>query len=125
MARLTQGIIGLVNKVSAHLEDWALTAWAWGPAAPWIFRDRQICGREASRPGGHSRYGKATVVAWRMTAFRYRLRQLSGEGGVKLHRRNWGELVENLAAQTNTTGWPAPSSNMPDAELERPAGRFE
>lgn len=22
----------------------------------------------------------------------------SGEGGVKLHRRNWGELVENLAA---------------------------
>jgi len=22
----------------------------------------------------------------------------SGEGGVKIHRRNWGELVENVAA---------------------------
>src|SRR5260370_12014030 len=30
----------------------------------------------------------------------------SGEGGVKLHRRNWGELVENVAA-TNEYHWMA------------------
>src|SRR5437899_13088022 len=30
----------------------------------------------------------------------------SGEGGVKLHRRNWGELVENVAA-ANEYHWMA------------------
>src|SRR5260370_1353464 len=30
----------------------------------------------------------------------------SGEGGAKLHRRNWGELVENVAA-TNEYHWMA------------------
>ena len=30
----------------------------------------------------------------------------SGEGGLKLHRRNWGELVENVAA-TNEYHWMA------------------
>ncbi len=47
---------------------------------------------------GHSRYGKATLVAM---AYEPRLAvayvSSSGEGGAKLHRRNWGEIVENVA----------------------------
>ena len=36
----------------------------------------------------------------------------SGEGGAKLHRRNFGELVENLTElAASTTGWPATSSS--------------
>ncbi len=32
----------------------------------------------------------------------------SGEGGAKLHRRNWGEAVENLTGSGEaSTGWPA------------------
>jgi hypothetical protein len=47
---------------------------------------------------GHSRYGKATLVAM---AYDPRLAvafvSSSGEGGAKLHRRDWGEIVENIA----------------------------
>jgi len=55
----------------------ALRAWAWGAsrALDYFETDKSV---DAKRVGleGHSRYGKATVVAMRMTAFRYRLRQL-------------------------------------------------
>jgi hypothetical protein len=48
---------------------------------------------------GHSRYGKATIVTM---AYDPRIAiafvSSSGEGGAKLHRRNWGELIENVAA---------------------------
>jgi hypothetical protein len=49
---------------------------------------------------GHSRYGKATIVAM---AYEPRLAiafvSSSGAGGAKLHRRNsYGEMVENVAA---------------------------
>jgi hypothetical protein len=44
-----------------------------------------------------SRYGKAALIA---AAFDQRFAMVligsSGEGGVKPHRRNWGEAVENL-----------------------------
>ena len=47
---------------------------------------------------GHSRYGKATLVTM---AYDPRLAiafvSSSGEGGAKLHRRDWGEIVENIA----------------------------
>src|SRR5204862_6852496 len=56
---------------------------------------------------GDSLYGKATAVA---RAYDQRVAvafvSSSGEGGVKLHRRNWGELVENVAA-TNEYHWMA------------------
>jgi hypothetical protein len=46
---------------------------------------------------GHSRYGKAAVVAM---AYEPRMWTAyvssSGEGGAKLHRRNWGEIIENV-----------------------------
>ena len=56
---------------------------------------------------GHSRYGKATAVAMAYDQrFAIAFVSSSGEGGVKLHRRNWGELVENVAA-ANEYHWMA------------------
>jgi len=101
-AGLTQGIIGLVNKgQSRKPDDWgALRAWAWGVSRvlDYFETDSAV---DAKRVGleGHSRYGKATIVSM---AYDSRLAiafvSSSGEGGAKLHRRNWGEQVENVAA---------------------------
>jgi hypothetical protein len=100
-AGLTQGIIGLVNKGQYRKpDDWgALRAWAWGAgrALDYFETDKSI---DAKRVGieGHSRYGKATVVTMAYDPrFAVAFISSSGEGGVKLHRRNAGELVENVA----------------------------
>ena len=64
---------------------------------------------DAKRVGieGHSRYGKATIVAMAYDPrFAIAFVSSSGEGGAKLHRRNWGELVENVAA-ANEYHWMA------------------
>jgi hypothetical protein len=100
-AGLTNGIIGLMNKGQLRkLDDWgALRAWAWGAnrALDYFETDKSV---DAKRVGleGHSRFGKATLVAM---AYDPRLAiayvSSSGEGGAKLHRRNWGEIVENVA----------------------------
>src|SRR5207247_9377834 len=48
---------------------------------------------------GLSRYGKAAIVTLAYDErFAIGFIGSSGEGGVKLHRRNWGELVENVAS---------------------------
>ena len=55
---------------------------------------------DAKRVGieGLSRYGKAAIVAMAYDErFAIGFIGSSGEGGVKLHRRNFGELVENVA----------------------------
>lgn len=107
---LTQGIIGLVNKGQPRkADDWgALRAWAWGAsrAMDYFETDKAL---DAKRVGleGHSRYGKATAVAMAYDArFAIAFISSSGAGGVKLHRRNWGELVENVAA-ANEYHWMA------------------
>lgn len=109
-AGLTQGIIGLVNKGQPRKpDDWgALRAWAWGVsrALDYFETDKAV---DAKRVGleGHSRYGKAVAVAM---AYDPRLAiafvSSSGEGGLKLNRRYWGELVENVA-DTNEYHWMA------------------
>jgi hypothetical protein len=109
-AGLTKGIIGLVNKGEPRKpDDWgALRAWAWGAdrAMDYFETDKAV---DAKRVGiqGHSRYGKATVVSM---AYDPRIAiafvSSSGEGGAKLHRRNWGELIENVAA-VNEYHWMA------------------
>jgi hypothetical protein len=101
-AGLTQGIIGLANKGQRRKpDDWGtLRAWALGvsKAMDYFETDPMV---DAKKVGleGHSRYGKATLVAM---AYEPRLAvafvSSSGEGGAKLHRRDAGEIVENLAS---------------------------
>jgi len=56
---------------------------------------------------GHSRWGKGTLVAMAYDPrFAIAYVSSSGEGGAKLNRRNWGELVENVAA-TSEYHWMA------------------
>jgi hypothetical protein len=107
---LTQGIIGLVNKGQPRkLDDWgALRAWAWGAsrALDYFETDKSV---DAKRVGieGHSRYGKAVAVTMAYDPrFAIAYVSSSGEGGLKLNRRNFGELVENVAA-VNEYHWMA------------------
>jgi hypothetical protein len=77
-----------------------LRAWAWGAsrALDYFETDKSV---DAKKVGieGHSRYGKATIVTMAYDQrFAIAFVSSSGEGGAKLHRRNWGELVENVAA---------------------------
>jgi hypothetical protein len=99
-AGLTKGIIGLVNKGQFRKpDDWgSLRAWAWGAARglDYLETDKAV---DAKKVGieGVSRYGKAALVTMAYdTRFALVLVGSSGEGGAKLHRRNWGEAVENL-----------------------------
>ncbi len=99
-AGLTKGIIGLANKGERRKpDDWgALRAWAWGAsrALDYLETEKKV---DAKRVGieGVSRYGKAALVTMAYdTRFAVVLVGSSGEGGAKLHRRNWGEAVENL-----------------------------
>jgi (4-O-methyl)-D-glucuronate---lignin esterase len=99
-AGLTRGIIGLANKGQPRKpDDWgSLRAWAWGAsrALDYLETDTTV---DARRVGieGVSRYGKAALVTMAYdTRFAVVLVGSSGEGGAKLHRRNWGEQVENL-----------------------------
>ncbi len=100
-AGLTKGIIGLCNKGQPRkLDDWgALRAWAWGAsrALDYFETDNSVDARQAGIEG-HSRYGKATIVAMAYDPrFAIAFVSSSGEGGAKLHRRDWGEIVENVA----------------------------
>jgi hypothetical protein len=97
---LTRGIIGLTNLGQPRKpDDWgSLRAWAWG-ASRGLDALETDASVDAKRVGieGVSRYGKAALVAM---AFEPRFSAVlvgsSGEGGAKLHRRNFGEAVENL-----------------------------
>jgi hypothetical protein len=99
-AGLTSGIIGLVNKGQPRKpDDWgALRAWAWGAerALDYLETDDAVNARQVGIEGV-SRYGKAALITM---AFDQRFAAVligsSGEGGAKLHRRNWGEAVESL-----------------------------
>jgi lysophospholipase L1-like esterase len=111
-AGLTRGIIGLVNKGQPRTpEDWgSLRAWAWGAARAldYLETDNTV---DAKKVGieGVSRYGKAALVTMACdTRFAVVLIGSSGEGGAKLHRRNWGEAVENLTG-TGEYHWMAGS----------------
>jgi lysophospholipase L1-like esterase len=99
------GVIGLTNKGQPRKpDDWgALRAWGWGAsrlidyfeAHPELKIDPTKVGIE-----GVSRYGKAALVT---QAFDPRVAVAfvasSGEGGAKLHRRAFGERVENLTGR--------------------------
>jgi hypothetical protein len=99
-AGLTRGIIGLVNKGQPRKpDDWgALRAWAWGAARglDYLETDSAVDAKQVGIEGV-SRYGKAALVTLAFeTRFAMGLVGSSGEGGVKLNRRNFGEAVESL-----------------------------
>jgi hypothetical protein len=99
-AGLTRGVIGLVNKGQPRKpDDWgALRAWAWGASRglDYLETDPAVDARHVGVEGV-SRYGKAALVAMAFDPRFYMvLVGSSGEGGAKLHRRNFGESVENL-----------------------------
>jgi hypothetical protein len=103
-AGLTRGIIGLVNKGQPRdLDDWgALRAWAWGAsrALDYFETDRAV---DARRVGieGLSRYGKAALVTMAYDPrFAIGFIASSGAGGAKIHRRHFGEQVENVAGES-------------------------
>ena len=104
-SKLREGIIGVTNKGQPRgPEDWgALRAWAWGVSC--LIDYFQANPDSAVDPTkvcitGVSRYGKAALVA---TAFETRIAAgfvaSSGAGGAKLFRRDFGELLENLAGR--------------------------
>jgi hypothetical protein len=100
-AGLTQGIIGLVNKGNFRKpDDWgSLRAWAWGAsrALDYFETDKSVNAKQVAIEG-HSRYGKAALVTMAYDPrFATGFISSSGEGGAKLHRRNAGEIVENVA----------------------------
>ena len=99
-AGLTRGIIGLVNKGQPRKpEDWgSLRAWAWGAARglDYLETDPDV---DAKHVGieGVSRYGKAALVTLAFEdRFAMGLIGSSGKGGAALHRRIFGEGLENL-----------------------------
>jgi hypothetical protein len=99
-AGLTKGIIGLVNQGRPRKpDDWgALRAWAWGASRglDYLETDKAVNAKQVGIEGV-SRYGKAALITMAFDQrFAVVLIGSSGEGGAKLHRRNWGEAVENL-----------------------------
>lgn len=99
-AGLTRGIIGLTNKGQPRKpDDWgSLRAWAWGAARglDYLETDTLV---DATKVGieGVSRYGKAALVTLAFEPrFAIGLIGSSGKGGTTLHRRVFGEAVENL-----------------------------
>ncbi len=98
---LAQGIIGLVNKGQPRkLDDWgALRAWAWGAsrALDYFETDQSVDAKQVGIEG-HSRYGKAALVAMAYDSrFAIAYISSSGEGGANLYRRNFGEQIGNVA----------------------------
>jgi hypothetical protein len=103
--RLREGVIGLTNKGQPRRpDDWgALRAWAWGVSCLIdYFEANEDSGVDPAKVciTGVSRYGKAALVA---TVFDTRVAAgfvaSSGAGGAKLFRRDFGELLENLASR--------------------------
>lgn len=98
---LNQGVIGLVNKGQPRKpDDWgALRAWAWGAsrALDYFETDKSVDAKQVGVEG-HSRYGKAALVAMAYDQrFAVSYISSSGEGGAKLFRRNFGEQIGNVA----------------------------
>ena len=101
-AGLTEGIIGLANKGQPRkLDDWGvLKAWAWGASRclDYFETDQDVDARHVGIEG-HSRYGKASLVAMAYDPrFAIGYISSSGEAGAKLYRHIFGEQVGNVAS---------------------------
>jgi len=101
-AGLTHGIIGLCNQGAFRKpDDWGvLRAWAWGAdRAMDYFETDEAVNAKAIGVEGHSRWGKGALVTMAYDQrFAIAYISSSGEGGIKLSRRDAGENVENLTS---------------------------
>ncbi len=98
-AEMQQGIIGLARWPRQQFDWGALRAWAWGASQlrMELARDPRFDARMITLTG-HSRFGKAVLVAAAFDhAFADAHVSSSGAGGAKLMRRDFGERWENLA----------------------------
>ena len=110
-AGLTEGIIGLVNNGQPRkVDDWgALKAWAWGASKciDYFETDPAVDAKQVGVEG-HSRYGKAALVAMAYDPrFAIGYISSSGEAGAKLYRHIYGEQVSNVTA-ANEFHWMSP-----------------
>ena len=101
---LTSGVIGWASRGNARsLDDWgALKAWAWGAdqALHYFETDKAVDARQVGL-AGHSRFGKAVLVAMAYNPrFAIVYSSSSGEGGAKLYRHIYGETIPNLASDS-------------------------
>ncbi|MDR3250313.1 MAG: glycosyl hydrolase 115 family protein [Tannerella sp.] len=102
---LTSYLIGLVNKGAWRKPtDWGtLAAWSWGISRFIDLFERNDSPVDAKRIAvtGHSRYGKATLVAMAYdTRVATSFPSSSGALGVAQSRRHWGEDLENCISDT-------------------------
>jgi hypothetical protein len=109
-AGLVEGIIGLMNKGQPRKpDDWGtLRAWAWGAsrALDYFETDKAVDAKQVGLEG-HSRFGKAALVAMAYDPrFAIGYISSSGEGGAKLYRHIFGEQLANVAA-TSEYHWMA------------------
>ncbi|HEY1804105.1 MAG TPA: acetylxylan esterase [Terracidiphilus sp.] len=100
-AGLMEGIIGLANKGEPRSPDaWGvLRAWAWGAsrALDYFETDQAVDAKQVGIEG-HSRYGKAALVAMAYDPrFAIGYISSSGEAGAKLYRHVFGEGEGNIA----------------------------
>jgi hypothetical protein len=104
-SRLREGIIGLTNKGEPRKsDDWgALRAWGWGVSQLIdYFEANPDSGVDPAKVciTGVSRYGKEALVT---AAFDTRVAAAfvasSGTGGARLFRRDFGEMLENVAGR--------------------------
>jgi hypothetical protein len=98
---LFEGIIGLANKGQPRsLDDWGvLKAWGWGASRclDYFETDKDVDAKQVGVEG-HSRYGKASLVAMAYDPrFAIGYISSSGEAGAKLYRHIYGEQVGNIA----------------------------
>jgi hypothetical protein len=110
-ANLSSYIIGLINRGNwRHPHDWgALAAWGWGISRliDYFETDPEV---DATRIGlqGHSRFGKATLVA---AAYDERIGAVfpssAGQLGTALARRTWGENLELVSGADTEYHWVA------------------
>lgn len=95
-----KGIIGLANRGKPRtMDQWGVVrAWAWGDSRlmDYLLTDKAV---DPHKIGifGHSRYGKAALVAMAYDQrFAIGYISASGAGGANLYRRNYGEPLANL-----------------------------